>query len=285
MQVAPRAPSRSAIVTAAVRALHREEPQPWVLDDLLAAGLAGEEGKAIIANLREKLSRDELRAFAHWVCIRARLTEDVVERELAQGASQYVILGAGLDSFAYRRRELVDRLRVFEVDHPASQEWKRNRLLELGVTPPANLVYCAVDFETESLVDRLTSCGFDWEQRAIFSWIGVTMYLTSDAIRGTLDAIGASARGSAIAMTYNQPMETLDDFSRDATSKLANAIGEMGERFVTFFTPSEAAELMRQEGFVDAEDFGGHEAYRTYLGDRVDVKVAGAQRLIVARVP
>jgi methyltransferase (TIGR00027 family) len=240
---------------------------------------------AIVADFRQKLSGDELMAFAHWVCIRARLTEDVVESEAAQGAGQYVILGAGLDSFAYRRPDLGDRLRVFEVDHPASQEWKRNRLQEIGVTPPHNLVYCAVDFESESLVDRLTGSGFDWEQRTTFAWIGVTMYLTLDAIRATLDAIRASARGSAISLTYNQPLETLDDFSRRVTSKLASAIGDMGERFVSFFTPSEAAELMHDAGYVDVQDFGGPEAYRRYFGDRADIKVAAAQRLIVARVP
>ena len=285
MQVTPRAPSKSAILTAASRALHREEPQPWVLDDPYAAGLAGEEGDAIIAELQGKISPDKLMAFARWVCIRARLTEDVVDSELARGASQYVILGAGLDSFAYRRPDLVDRLRVFEVDHPASQEWKRRRLEEIGVTPPANLAYCAVDFESESLVDRLTDSGFDWDSRSTFSWIGVTMYLSVDAIRATLRAIGSSARGSAIAVTYNQPPTTLDDFSRDVTTTLAGAVGDMGERFISFFTPSEAATLMRDEGYVDVQDFGGEEAYRRYFGGRDDVRVAGAQRLIVARVP
>ncbi|HET7338566.1 MAG TPA: class I SAM-dependent methyltransferase [Candidatus Dormibacteraeota bacterium] len=285
MQVAPRAPSKSAILTAASRALHREESQPWVLDDPLAAGLAGEEGEAIIAELRRKISNDELMAFVHWVCIRARLTEDVVERELEQGAGQYVILGAGLDSFAYRRPDLTDRLRVFEVDHPASQEWKRRRLEAIGVKRQDNLVYCPVDFESESLVGALTRAGFDSDTRTTFSWIGVTMYLSVDAIRATLDAIGASARGSAIAMTYNQPFDTLDAFSRGVTSSLARVIGDMGERFVSFFTPSEAAALLRDAGYVDVEDFGGEEVFRKYFGDRNDVKVAGAQRLIVARVP
>jgi methyltransferase (TIGR00027 family) len=285
MQVTPRTPSKSAILTAASRALHRQEPPPWILDDPFAAGLAGEEGEAIMADLQPRISSDQLMAFAHWVCIRARLTEDVVESELAEGASQYVIMGAGLDSFVHRRPDLVDRLRVFEVDHPASQEWKRRRLKELGLTAPANLVYCAVDFESESLVDGLTSSGFDWELKTTFSWIGVTMYLSLDAIRATLAAIGSSARGSAIAMTYNQSPETLDDFSRDVTTTLAGAVGDLGERFVTFFTPSEAAALMRDEGYVDVRDFGGQLAYRKYFGDRNDVGVAGAQRVLVARVP
>lgn len=285
MKITSRAPSKSAIMTAACRALHREEPPPWILDDPFAAGLAGKDGVTLMAEIRRVLSAEQLAAFVQWVCIRARFTEDVVDHGLAQGAGQYVILGAGLDSFAYRRSDVRDRVRVFEVDHPASQEWKRRRLEELGVIPPNNLVLCAVDFESESLVDGLTRSGFDWELPATFSWLGVTMYLTAEAIHATLEAIGSSAPGTAIVMTYNQRPETLDDFSRGVTTTLANAIGDLGERFLSFFTPSEAAALMRAAGYVNIEDFGGEEAYSKYLGDRKNVGVAGAQRVIVARVP
>jgi methyltransferase (TIGR00027 family) len=160
------------------RALHREEPTPTILDDYLALPLAGEEGPALIERLRAELPAQMLVALSRWACSRARLPEDIVERAVAEGIRQYVILGAGLDSFAYRRADLLDRLRVFEVDHPASQAWKQARLAELGIHHPTNLVFAPVDFETQTLRQGLEAAGFDFGAPAVFSWIGVTMYLT-----------------------------------------------------------------------------------------------------------
>src|SRR5687767_8803463 len=151
MAVVRRGPSRTAVLTAAARALHREEPPPWVLDDQLALALSGEDGRLLAEQLRTELSPQALLGFARWCCVRARLPEDTVERALADGVRQYVILGAGLDSFAYRRGDLLDRLRVFEVDHPASQDWKRQRLDALGLARPPNLVFAPVDFERQTL--------------------------------------------------------------------------------------------------------------------------------------
>jgi methyltransferase (TIGR00027 family) len=128
-----RGPSRTAVLTAVARAVHREESQPWVMDDYLALGLAGREGLVLRERLRAELPRSHLLAFSRWVCVRARFAEDIVERAVASGVRQYVILDAGLDSFACRRGDLLDRLRVFEVDHPATQLWKRRQLAELGM--------------------------------------------------------------------------------------------------------------------------------------------------------
>jgi len=282
-RITPRAPSKSAVLTAAARALGRDEPPPVVLDDSLAAALAGPEAEA---QLRDLLAGDELRAFVLWNCIRTRYTEDAVERALEERVRQYVILGAGLDSFAYRRDDLLGRgLRVFEVDHPASQAWKRARLARLGVVPPLNLVFAAVDFESESLVDGLARAGFDWQARTIFSWIGVTMYLTIDAIRATLGAVHSSFPGSAIVMTYNQHPLTLDDFSRKVISTMANAIGGMGEPFVSYFTPAEAEALARGQNFVGIEHFSADDARRRYLDGRADVRLTDAQRMLFAKVP
>src|SRR5207245_750495 len=127
MKLTARRPSRTAVLTAVARALHREEPPPWVLDDPLAMGLAGDDGPAVARRFRTELRTESLLSFTRWVCVRARLPEDIVEKAVEQGVEQYVILGAGLDSFAYRRSDLVSHLRVYEVDHPASQAWKRQR--------------------------------------------------------------------------------------------------------------------------------------------------------------
>jgi len=136
LTVTPRRPSRTAVLTAIARALHREEPPPWVLDDPLAMGLAGDDGPVVARRFRTELSTESLLSFTRWVCVRARLPEDIVEKAVEQGVEQYVILGAGLDSFAYRRSDLVSHLRVYEVDHPASQAWKRQRLAEMVCDHP-----------------------------------------------------------------------------------------------------------------------------------------------------
>jgi methyltransferase (TIGR00027 family) len=273
------------MLTAAARAMHREEPPPLILDDGLALQFAGEWGADFLERTRKHLSRDGILSFSRWVCARARFTEDLVEESMREGTGQYVILGAGLDSFAYRRPDLADRLSIFEVDHPASQAWKRSRLTELGIAIPPNLVFAPVDFETQTLESGLQTAGFDFASPAVFGWLGVTMYLTLDAIRATLVAIASCAPGTRIALTYNQPPANLDDFSRELVTTLAGLIGEEGEPFISVFTPDEIEDLMRSLSYVSIEHFGGDDAVRAYLSGRKDVRIANAQRILSATVP
>jgi methyltransferase (TIGR00027 family) len=282
--VIPRSPSKTAVTTAAARALHREEPPPWVLDDHLALGLAGEEGVSIARTLRDELSTEDLLTFSRWMCVRARLAEDVVERAVAAGTRQYTILGAGLDSFAYRRPDLLAQLRVFEVDHPASQAWKHERLTELGVSLPNNLVFTPVDFETQTLRDGLLAAGFDFAASAAFSWIGVTMYLTLAAIEATLETVAACPPGSRIVLTYNPPPSALQDQGLAMHSRMSRLAGDMGEPWLSFFTPAEAEALLRRCGFAEVDHFGPAEAVRTYFAGRPDVRLGMPQRLLVATV-
>ncbi len=138
----------------------------------------------------------------------SRYTEDAVEEQAGTGVRQYVILGAGLDTFAYRRPD--PALRVFEVDHPATQAWKQRRLADLGVVIPDSLVLVPVDFELQGLGPSLEEAGFSFQERAVFSWLGVTMYLTPDAIGQTLSTIAHGAAGTRVVLTYNQPDRVLD---------------------------------------------------------------------------
>jgi methyltransferase (TIGR00027 family) len=271
-------------MTAVARALHREEPMPSVLDDQLALPLAGEEGSALMERLRSEVPAPILLAFSRWVCVRARLPEDVVERAVAEGVRQYVILGAGLDSFAYRRGDLLDRLRVYEVDHPASQSWKRARLADLDIECPANLVFAPVDFETQTLREGLEGSGFDFSVPAVFSWIGVTMYLTLQAIEATLATVAACAAGTRIVLTYNRPRSALEGAGLAAENVFAEIASQMDEPFVSVFEPAEAEELVRRCGFADIVHFGPPEALHAYFAGRDDVRLHGAQRLIVATV-
>lgn len=283
--VIARPPSQSAMLTAAARALHREEPPPLVLDDWLALPLAGERGEELLERAESLLGRDGILSFSRWVCARARVTEDLVERSMAEGIDQYVILGAGLDSFAYRRSDLASRLRVFEVDHPASQAWKRQRLHEIGVAPPTNLTFVPVDFENETFDSGLRAAGFDFGSPAVFGWLGVTMYLTIDAIRATLEAVASCAAGTRIALTYNLPLPMVDAMSAHVTQTLSGFIGEGGEPFISLFTVEEIEELMRGVGYASLEHFSPDDAVRAYLPGRPDVRISAAQRVLIAMVP
>jgi methyltransferase (TIGR00027 family) len=282
--VISRGPSRTAVMTAVARGLHREGPPPWVLDDHLALGLAGDEGVLLAQRLRDELRADDLLTFTRWMSVRSRLTEGMVERAVGDGIGQYAILGAGLDSFAYRRPDLLERLRVFEVDHPASQAWKRERLAELGVRVPSGLVFAPVDFESETLQGGLAAAGFDFAAGAVFSWIGVTMYLTLAAIEATLETVAACPPGSRIVLTYNPPASALDDQALALHGTMSRVVGEMGETWISLFTPDDAEALLLRCGFGDVEHFGPVEAVRTYFGGRTDVRLGMPQRLLVATV-
>ena len=284
MTESPRKPSQSAILTAVARALHRDEPPPLVLDDSLALPLAGDDAQAMVERLRSELPRAALLAFSRWCCVRARLPEDIVARAVEGGIGQYVILGAGLDSFAYRNSHLLDRLRVFEVDHPASQEWKRQRLAEIGVACPSQLTFVPMDFEHQTLREGLAAAGFDFTAPAIFSWIGVTMYLTHDAIRASLATVAAGPPGTTIVLTYNQPPAALTGMGAQTEGALRPLLAGMGEPMISTFTPSEIEEFVRREGFGDITHFGPDEAVQTYFPGREDVTFGGAQRVVIASV-
>ena len=272
------------MLTAAARAIHREEPAPWVLDDVLALELAGDEGIEIRDRLRTDLPHESLLAFSRWVCVRARFPEDVVESALGEGVEQYVILGAGLDTFVHRRVDLAGRLRVFEVDHPDTQRWKRARLRELGVDQSLDVTYVPVDFERDTLRDALRDAGFDFEARAVFSWIGVIMYLTIEAIEETLTTIGSAAPGTRVVLTYDLPQEALSGLGAETQGVLSKIVAGMGEPMISRFTPADIEQVLRGLGYTSVEHFGPDEAIRTYFPGRDDVRFGGAQRIVSATV-
>ena len=279
-----RGPSRTAVVTAVARALYRGEPGPVIFEDELAFALAGEQGRVLAERFQTELPRWQVLAFCRWVCVRSRFAEDLVETAIRRGVEQYVILGAGLDSFAYRRGDLMERVRVFEVDHSASQSWKQDRLLDLGIEVPHNLVFTPNDFERQTLREGLTGAGFDFSRAAVFSWVGVTMYLTLDAIEATLATISECRPGSRVALTYNQPHHILDEVSLQVTQTFQAIATELGEPFVTFFVPGAIEALVRNHGFDDIAHFGPEEARSAWFGGATDVAIAGAQRLLAATV-
>jgi methyltransferase (TIGR00027 family) len=280
-----RSPSRAAVLMAVARGLHREEPRPWVLDDYLALELAGQAGAAIRERLLAELAAPHLMAFSRWTCARARFAEDLVQRAVSTGSvRQYVILGAGLDSFAFRRGDLLDRLRVFEVDHPATQGWKRRRLISLGVPRPANLEFVPVDFERKTLRVSLEEAGFDFREPAVISWVGVTMYLSAEAINATLATIAGCRSGTWLVATYNQPPAALDGVSAEIAEAFAGTVKDLGEPVVSMFLCSGMRTLMERHGFADIVDFGPEQARAAYFDGRPDIEIAGSQHLVAATV-
>jgi methyltransferase (TIGR00027 family) len=211
-----------------------------------------------------------LRAITVPVVTRSRYLEDEVDEAVRRSISQYVILGAGLDSFAYRRPELAKALHIFEVDHPATQAWKRARLRAAAIELPANLSLVAIDFERDSLIDNLRMSGYRTDAPGLFSWLGVTMYLSTDAIFGTLWAVAALAPATEIIFEYNVPKDLVDEETQKILAAVMSAAHVRGEPQGTFFEPAKLAEQVRKIGFAEVSDFGPDDAEARYFNDRTD---------------
>lgn len=211
-----------------------------------------------------------LRAF---VVARSRYAEDLLAQAVERGTTQYVLLGAGLDTFAHRNPFAA--LRVFEVDHPATQQWKRDLLAASGLPAPARLTYAPVDFERQSLAEQLHTAGFDCAAPSFFAWLGVVPYLTLDAFRATLGFISAQPRGSGLVFDYGQPRAVLPLRERLAHDSLAARVRQAGEPFQLFLTPAQvAAELA---AFCRLEDIGSAEINARYFAGRGDgLKLLGS---------
>jgi methyltransferase (TIGR00027 family) len=274
-------PSRTALRVALRRAAHQlYDAQPLVLDDPIAVPILG---ASYAEDLRRTPTRPDrpfsvgLRAF---LVARSRYAEDNLAHAVARGVAQYVLLGAGLDTFAHRSP--YPRLRVFEVDHPATQEWKRDLLRDGDLPTPENLTYTAVDFERESLAERLEATGFDRGAPAFFAWLGVVPYLTLAAFRSTVAFIGSLPTGTGLVLDYGQPRSALPFLEQLAHDSLASRVQLAGEPFQLFFTPPEiAAEL---GAFRRLEDLGSSEINARYFTNRSDsLKLLGsAGRLLSA---
>jgi methyltransferase (TIGR00027 family) len=276
-------PSFTAMAAAIDRAAHLMlDDRPKIFEDTFALALSGcADEAALRARLDARLAAraaiagpDLTRAAFNFarslVAVRARYVEDELTEAIKRGVSQYVILGAGLDSFAYRRPELVNTLRVFEVDHPATQAWKRARLHELNLAIPSNLVFVPLDFKQQSLIESLGLFGYRSDTPGLFSWLGVVPYLTHDAIFYTLRAVASMARGTDIIFDYPPPAELLDGEGRQLLEITTKAVAAQGEPFLTFFEPAALAEQVRELGFAEVWDLGAEELNARYFANRYD---------------
>ncbi len=261
-------PDNTAVRVALWRALHVEvDAPPYVFEDLV--------GLALVAPDADWQERPDMSAFTRQfrasILARARFVEDLLEARAAEGVAQYVVLGAGLDTFAQRRPELASRLRVFEVDQPGPQAWKRQRLVELGFGVPPFLRLVPVDFERgEAWLERLSAAGFDAKRPALVASTGVSMYLTKEAIRDTLRQIAALAPGSTLVMSFMLPIELADPDVRPGIEAAVRGARANGTPFISFFTPDEMLELARECGFHDVEHVSAVALAERYFEGRTD---------------
>jgi len=260
-------PSHTAEMVAMRRAAHQVfDGEPKVINDPLAVRIIGTEAEARMRAMRQQSAFAKVgRAF---MVARLRFAEDALTRAVEQGVTQYVILGAGLDTFAYRNP--FHQLQVFEVDHPATQAWKRERLAAAGIAIPENVTHVPVDFEREAIAHTLSEAGLDEHRPVFFAWLGVTMYLTDEAIATTLGYIGSRPSGSMLVLDYSLPSESLSWMERFFRGIMARRVKRAGEPFINFFSPERMQSTLEAAGLHRVEDLGVDELNARYFKGRTD---------------
>ncbi|MGZ4432422.1 MAG: class I SAM-dependent methyltransferase [Trebonia sp.] len=276
------APDQTAVRVALWRAMHvLVDPPPHVLEDEVGLRLAAPD-----AGWRDRPDMDPVftSGFRAHVVARSRFIEDLVAEQAARAAGQYVLLGAGLDTFAQRRPGVAARLRVFEVDQPGPQAWKRRRLTELGYGVPDWLRLVPVDFEAGvSWRDEIAAAGFDAGRAAVVASAGVSMYLTREANAATLRELASLAAGSTVAMTFQLPAELVDERDRPGRQLAVDGAERSGTPFISFFTPAEMLALAREAGFTDVRHVSGTTLNERYFAGRADgLRMSTGEDFLVA---
>lgn len=251
------------------RAAHQIFDDPKVFNDPIALPILGPGAEERLRSEPRFLSRFG-RAVRASMAARSRYAEDQLGRAVERGTRQYVILGAGLDTFAYRNPYAEGGLRVFEVDYPATQEWKRERLAAARIAIPPSVTFAPVNFEHQTLAEGLQQAGFDAAQPAFFSWLGVTMYLARETVMGTFRFIASCGTGSGVTFDYIVPRETLNWAGQLVLRAMERRVEKAGEPFQTFFAPRELRDELGRRGFQAIEDLGGAEINARYFKDRAD---------------
>ena len=276
--------SRTAERVAARRAVHQLLDAPPVFSDPLALRILEPEVAARVRDDPKHLDTSPvsryLRAF---LVVRSRIAEEEVAASVARGVTQYVIVGAGYDTFAYRNP--FPQLHVFEVDHPSTQREKRQRLAEAGIPVPRNATFIGADLAITSLEEAFASSTFDRNSPAVFSWLGVVPYLELPAIEATLACVARMPAGTTIVFDYGVSTDALNFAERFVVRRMAKRVARAGEPWKTFFLPDEMSALLRRTGFQSNTDWGSEEINTRYFGGRTDgLRVGRGGRIVKAVV-
>jgi len=268
-------PSQTARGAAAHRAIHQTHEGGVIFRDPFAVGILDDATRATLDEIAADPSRHGMRLV---VVSRSRFSEDALAASVARGTRQVVVLGAGLDTFSLRNP--CPDVRVFEVDFPATQAWKRQRLSEAGLATPNTLAFAPVDFECESLAEGLARAGFRNDRPAFFQWLGVTPYLTRDAISSTLDFI-VGVPGSTVVFEYTEPFENYSPERRASLMAVAENAAARGEPWLSFFDPPEIAAILRAKGFSEIEDVGFPALVKRYSSELGEILQPGPSGHVV----
>lgn len=261
-------PKPSALMVARQRAAHQLLDRPLVLDDPVALSMLGEADAQALRDDLDRFRQPMSTGMRSTVVVRSRLADDRWAEAIERGVRQYVVLGAGLDTSAYRHPDAPGR--IFEVDLPATQQWKRARLHEAGIAVPPSLRFVPVDFERIGLAEGLARAGFDANAPAFFSWLGVTMYLDEAAVVETLRFIAGCFKGSSVLFEFALPISSLPPMMRIAMEQLAARLAKGGEPWKSFFEPTELAARLTTLGFSGSRTWPPDELNQRYLAARAD---------------
>lgn len=265
-----RGASRTALATAYMRAAHQLlDRNPLILDDPLALRLLGEGSRQRIEENREKYEGREAISLRSHVVIRSRFAEDRLAAAVDRGVTQYVLLGAGFDTFAYRQPPWASLLRIIEIDHPQSQKAKKERLTSAGIEIPPNVEFADIDFEHETLGEGFKRHGVSMLEPTFFSWLGVTVYLTEEAVEGVFRELARFPIGSEVVFTFSQPRNpaALAKLAMKGPS-LASMAAMAGEPWLTFYEPQALDMILRDVGFTDVYFLTPAESQRLYMDGR-----------------
>jgi methyltransferase (TIGR00027 family) len=279
-------PGATAQRIATRLAVHQLLDDPRVFDDPLALSIIGSDRALTLRTdpyrFETAVQSSYLRAF---VAARSRYAEDELALGIEDGVRQYVILSAGLATFAYRNPYPPGALRVFEVDHPETQGWKRSRLEEIGISPPPGLTFVPIDFDLQTLAAGLVGTDYDPDTRTFFSWLGATEYLSAETVLSTLSLIVSSPTGSEVVFDYTISPSELTPGRRPRFEALARLVASTGHPWQSFFDPASLAKDLRAMGFDYVEDSGPEEINARYFAHRKDgLQVGDLSHLLGARV-
>ncbi len=273
-------PSGTARSAALHRAAHQIVDHPRVFEDPYALKIL--EPRAA-AELQATVDR-RAHGMRASIALRSRYTEDSLAEAVARGTRQYVVLGAGLDTFACRNPHVDAGLQVYEVDHPASQRYKLGRMRASDMAPRSGTHFVAIDFETQTLREALAGAGFRFDRPAFFSMLGVAIYISDAAVMSTLRTIAACARGSEIAMSFAVTDEWLQPAARARRQRSMKALAAAGEPWITFYDPDVLSARLLEEGFSSARPLRPDDANRRYFADRRDGLSVTDAHMMLARV-
>jgi methyltransferase (TIGR00027 family) len=260
-------PSRTARGAAFHRAAHQVLEQGRIFADPLTLRILGEDAETVAREAEQHPNGRKMRMF---IAVRTRFAEDALAAAVERGVRQLVVLGAGLDTYAYRG-SLRHRLRMFEVDHPATQAWKRQRLADAAIALPATLTFAPIDFERETLAEGLAAAGFDRAQQTFFTWLGVVPYLTEDAVWSTLGFIAGLTGGAHVVFDYGDPPASLPLEMRESHERRAAHVAGLGEAWINYFERDELDGRLMKLGFMEVEDLGPPQIAARYFPTRAAV--------------